>query len=246
MSYFLPDGRKVDAAGAIRALDAAAVTQAVLAKLRPGDPPKPTRPTRSSASSPKAATTRRGGASLFPTGDYPAITASGADPSLARQLPWQARRAFARAKTPQDAFELYERYAGPQGEALAALDSCQGGPLSIDVADYELEQQQAAQADVAASRDCAFDSWGRVIPQPSGVAASSADGEAYPAEWLTPEERQAAQQEARKPAPEVQASERRSGNDWHRNAEEWRRRLASNASLPARHLVNGSPERRDP
>jgi len=73
---------------------------------------------------------------LFPEGDLPTITASGIDPRVLLQVPWQARPTVARAATTAAAYALMAEYAGPAGEVNAEMDSMPGGPLYGDVADY--------------------------------------------------------------------------------------------------------------
>lgn len=72
-------------------------------------------------------------------GSRPVTTASGLDASILAQVPWQAQRAVARAETASEAHRLVQRYSGPVGDDLARIDAGHGGPLSIDVADIELE-----------------------------------------------------------------------------------------------------------
>lgn len=83
----------------------------------------------------------------FPNG-LPPVLASGADPTVLASLPWQAQCAAARADT-KGLYSLVERYSGPRGDTLAAVDAMEGGPLAIDVADIEWEA--AAQAPVSAA-----------------------------------------------------------------------------------------------
>lgn len=76
-------------------------------------------------------------APVFAQGARPAVMASGLDPSIVDSVPWHARRAVARAATAQEVHALVDRYGGAAGEQLAVLDSFQGGPLSVDVAEIE-------------------------------------------------------------------------------------------------------------
>jgi hypothetical protein len=77
--------------------------------------------------------------SLFENGDLPKITASGIDPSTLAEVPWQARRAVARASTTAEAYELVERYSGEEGHVLAEVDSMGARPLARDVVEYQQE-----------------------------------------------------------------------------------------------------------
>jgi len=58
---------------------------------------------------------------LFGTRDLPVATASGIDPSVLAQVPWQARRAVAAARTRADAYELIDKYT--DAPAMAATDA---------------------------------------------------------------------------------------------------------------------------
>ncbi len=59
---------------------------------------------------------------LFSTGDLPAFCASGVDPQVLLQVPWQARPALAASPTQARAYELVEAYSGPDAENRAAWD----------------------------------------------------------------------------------------------------------------------------
>lgn len=60
---------------------------------------------------------------LFPTGDLPPITASGMDPQVLLNLPWQARHPAAEAPTVQEAYRIVEDCGGgPDGEVIAAME----------------------------------------------------------------------------------------------------------------------------
>jgi len=59
---------------------------------------------------------------LFASGNVPPFCASGIDPSVLEDVPWQARHAVASAPTLSTAYELVQRYAGPRGHALAAAE----------------------------------------------------------------------------------------------------------------------------
>ena len=59
--------------------------------------------------------------SLFAAGDLPIFIASGAEPALLLQLPWQVRHQAAAADAAQLA-SLLERYAGVSGTTAAAYD----------------------------------------------------------------------------------------------------------------------------
>lgn len=52
-------------------------------------------------------------------GDVPAVTASGLDPAVLHEVPWEARHAIAREPDRGKAFQLLEDCAGPDGEAYA-------------------------------------------------------------------------------------------------------------------------------
>ena len=82
------------------------------------------------------------------------MLASGADPAVVALLPWQTQRAAARAETVQELYGLVERYTGPNGDTLAALDAMEGGPLAIDVADIELAEMEAHMPVGASSTHC--------------------------------------------------------------------------------------------
>jgi hypothetical protein len=70
---------------------------------------------------------------MFPgSGDYPAETASGINPSVLTALPWRARLAAAWEPNRAEAFRISQRYAEPDGE-LAAAEELRTGA----VADYE-------------------------------------------------------------------------------------------------------------
>lgn len=72
---------------------------------------------------------------LFAAGELPPVTASGIDPRLLLDVPWQARRAVARADQ-VEAYRLLERYSGEEGATRAELDSSGNGPLAADVREY--------------------------------------------------------------------------------------------------------------
>ncbi len=74
---------------------------------------------------------------LFGDSELPAFCASGIDPKTLQQVPWQARPAMARAKTPAEAFEVLDWYSGDGAEVAAAVDSEPGRALYADVAEYE-------------------------------------------------------------------------------------------------------------
>jgi hypothetical protein len=59
---------------------------------------------------------------LFPSGDLPPFTASGIDPSVLLQVPWQARVALAGAGTLAEAYKLLNDYGGPEGEERAEVE----------------------------------------------------------------------------------------------------------------------------
>jgi hypothetical protein len=70
---------------------------------------------------------------LFQTGDLPPFCASGIDPKLLLQVPWQARHALAAAPTQAAAYRLLQEYSGPEAEDAAEIDFGQ----SFENADYE-------------------------------------------------------------------------------------------------------------
>lgn len=77
------------------------------------------------------------------------VTASGADPSLAADLPWQVRGAYARAATLAAAQAVYQRFAGPDGDLEAEIAALRGGPgldgqIAADARDVEQDQARAA------------------------------------------------------------------------------------------------------
>lgn len=59
---------------------------------------------------------------LFSTGDLPAFTASGIDPNLLLQVPWQARHAMAAATSTQAAYAILAECTGPDGPDAAELN----------------------------------------------------------------------------------------------------------------------------
>jgi hypothetical protein len=59
---------------------------------------------------------------LFETGDLPPFTASGLDPQLLLQLPWQLRHAAATATDRGVVLRMFEHYAGPDGANLAEME----------------------------------------------------------------------------------------------------------------------------
>ena len=59
---------------------------------------------------------------LFGSADLPPFTASGLPPELLAAQPWPIRRALAEAPTRAAAYEIMDRYAGPDGAAMAHAD----------------------------------------------------------------------------------------------------------------------------
>src|SRR5215472_11793799 len=73
---------------------------------------------------------------LFGDRDLPAFTASGLDPSVLASQPWPIRRQMAAAPTLAAAYELADKYAGPDGEAMAAADHAHGPANAGYVSDF--------------------------------------------------------------------------------------------------------------
>jgi hypothetical protein len=59
---------------------------------------------------------------LFHSGDLPPFTASGIDPKILLNVPWQARHPVAAAPTTAHAYALLDQYTGPEAEIAAALN----------------------------------------------------------------------------------------------------------------------------
>ncbi len=59
---------------------------------------------------------------LFASGDLPPFTASGIDPNVLLQVPWQARHPVAAAATQAQAYELLQQYSGAEAVTAAAID----------------------------------------------------------------------------------------------------------------------------
>jgi hypothetical protein len=73
--------------------------------------------------------------------DLPPITASGIDPKiLPGKVDWRAWRAICREPDRTKAFELIQRYSGPDGEVNAEYDAAQGGPLYEDIVAFAHER----------------------------------------------------------------------------------------------------------
>ncbi|CAN5388049.1 hypothetical protein BH10ACT8_BH10ACT8_11230 [soil metagenome] len=58
---------------------------------------------------------------LFNTGDVPSYTSSGIAPELLMNVPWQARHAVAAAPSQAEAYQMLERYSGPDGAVDAQM-----------------------------------------------------------------------------------------------------------------------------
>ncbi|PRY24051.1 hypothetical protein [Pseudosporangium ferrugineum] len=95
---------------------------------------------------------------LFQSGDVPAFTASGIDPSLLRNVPWAARHALATEPDRTRALQLFEDLSGPDGEVLAAQYEDHSGNkeyrdrvLAWQQAGWDLHnrRQQERQAEIA-------------------------------------------------------------------------------------------------
>ncbi len=123
-------------AGRIRPAD---VLAAAGASQTPPTPPAGTRPAAAAQRFPanpvaaefrardrelvnRAAQTGAPEPTLFSTGDLPPFCASGIDPQVLLQVPWQVRPALASAPTQAKAYELIETYSGPGAENRAAWD----------------------------------------------------------------------------------------------------------------------------
>lgn len=83
---------------------------------------------------------------LFPSGDLPAFTTSGADPAVLAQLPWQARHAAAAAHTPELVEILEDCAPGPEAIANAIAHDSPGRAQYIARVDAWLRQAQARTA----------------------------------------------------------------------------------------------------
>ncbi|WP_369053901.1 E3 binding domain-containing protein [Kineococcus terrestris] len=69
-----------------------------------------------------AALRRSSAPTLFAAGDLPPFTASGMDPNVLRQVPWQARHPVAAASSTAEAYALVQRFSDPvSGETDAAM-----------------------------------------------------------------------------------------------------------------------------
>jgi hypothetical protein len=89
-----------------------------------------------------AADARGPAPTLFAAGDLPPFTASGIDPNVLLQVPWQARQPIAAAPSTAEAYALVQRYSGADAEA-DALFSLGNLPANVDY-------QQRTQAWLAA------------------------------------------------------------------------------------------------
>jgi hypothetical protein len=69
---------------------------------------------------------------LFSSGDLPVFTASGIDPSALLAVPWYVRHTVAAEPSRGQAYELLERYSGPEGEVTAQLDGAGVHPGNYD------------------------------------------------------------------------------------------------------------------
>jgi len=78
-----------------------------------------------------AASEKRPAPTLFAAGDLPPFTASGIDPKVLLQVPWQARHPVAAAPTTASAYQLVQDYSGPDAEMAAAVDHS-GHPANVD------------------------------------------------------------------------------------------------------------------
>ncbi len=92
------------------------------AKLYPVNPVAAEVRKRNRVLASRAALTGAPEPTLFATADLPAFTASGIDPQALLQVPWQARPAVASARTQAEAYQLVQKYGGPDGEDMAAWD----------------------------------------------------------------------------------------------------------------------------
>jgi hypothetical protein len=108
------------------------------------------------AGDPRAATTAVPAPTLFAGGDLPPFTASGLDPRMLLQVPWQARHPVAEASTVAQAYALVQRYSGPDAEDAAA---------------FELGGHQGNRA--YATR---VHQWQRDLPDPAGTTYSDLYG----------------------------------------------------------------------
>ncbi len=118
--------------------------------------------------------------SLFPSGDLPALTASGVEPALLLQLPWEVRPLASRVDR-STLVALFERYAGPEGAAQVAMDLARASDdiaraVQADVADYRDRLRLAGAARAAALTPDPQDpaGWERWVREQSHAVAASA------------------------------------------------------------------------